>query len=130
MKGAQEDASSSQGREPNVIYISQEQLKEVEYLIHQSIQGNHILFDSDTIRSAFLHSSSVSPLNTDENSEPSDEDCYSVEHHIESLISKPSLPQKRAYLDRLDTETRQLVIRTYFNIVENSLYDNLGGVWQ
>ena len=54
----------------------------------------------------------------------SDEDSYAVEHHIENLILQPTLAQKRAYLEKLDERTFELVVRTYFNIVENSIYES------
>lgn len=99
-----------------MIYVSRQQLKQVEYLISQSIQGNHVLFDADSVRRAFI----------EPNVDVFDESlAYSVEPHIERLILLPTLEQKRAYLDGLDIRTREIVIRTYFNIVENNLYENL-----
>ena len=98
-----------------MIYVSKKQLDQVEYLIGQSIQGNHVLFDSDTVRRVFDRQSD----------DFSDEDAYSVEHHIERLILQPSLSEKRAYLEHLDPETFDRVVRTYFNIVENNLFENI-----
>ncbi|MCC7441102.1 MAG: hypothetical protein IT285_05700 [Bdellovibrionales bacterium] len=100
-----------------MIYVSQDQLDQVEYLIRQSIQGNHVLFDSDTVRDVFLS------LRSDA-SGFAVQDAYGVEHHIERLISQPSLAQKRAYLERLDRDTYRKVVRTYFNIVENNLFES------
>lgn len=98
-----------------MIYVTKNQLDQVEYLISQSIQGNHILFDHDTVRNIFWKTSSFElPV----------EDAYSVEHHIEKLILLPTLIEKRTYLERLDTDTYERVVRTYFNIVENSLFEN------
>ena len=98
-----------------MIHVSQEQLEQVEYLIEQSIQGNHILFDTDTVRRIFHspHLSACSP-----------EESYSVEHHIERIILQPTLEQKRAYLEGLDANTFKLVVKTYFNIVENNLFEH------
>ena len=36
-----------------VIEVSKNQLSQVEYLIAQSIQGNHVLFDPEMLREAF-----------------------------------------------------------------------------
>ncbi len=98
-----------------MIYVSKEQLSQVEYLIQQSIQGNHILFDAQTVHRVFSNPSHH--VNLDES--------YSVEHHIERLIMQPTLEEKRAYLEGLDSETFERVVKTYFNIVENNLYENL-----
>ena len=81
------------------------------YLIHQSIQGNHVLFDLNTLRPILVQAQR--PLST--------EDCYSVEHHIERMIEQPSLDDKRAYLDSLDARTYAWVVRTYFAIIEDNL---------
>jgi hypothetical protein len=96
-----------------MIEVSKSQLSQVEYLISQSIQGNHILFDPSHLRQAFAD---AAPL--------TEEEAYSVEHHIERLILEPTIEQKRAYLEQLERETLDRVIRTYFNIVENNLYEN------
>lgn len=100
-----------------MIYVSQDQLDQVEYLIRQSIQGNHVLFDTETVRKVF------SPSAGRARSGVSEEDAYSVEHHIERLIVQPTLAQKRAYLEKLDRDTFEKVVRTYFNIVENNLFE-------
>lgn len=95
-----------------MIYVSKDQLRQVEYLIGQSIQGNHVLFDPAVVRRIF-----------EGGAECAAEDAYAVEHHIERLILQPTLLQKRAYLEKLDPETYERVVRTYFNIVENNLYE-------
>ena len=99
----------------NLIYVSKTQLSQVEYLIGQSILGNHSLFDVDSIRRVFQE-----PLNVPMD----DSQAYEVEHHIEKLIQLPTLMQKRAYLEKLDHLTFRLVVRTYFNIVENNLFES------
>lgn len=97
-----------------MITVSQEQLDTVEYLIQQSTQGNHILFDPDTVRRVFTTAS-----------HPMDEATgYEVEHHIEKLISLSGVDQQKAYLDQLLPDTLNHVIKTYFNIVENSLFES------
>jgi hypothetical protein len=77
------------------------------------------LFDLDTVRRVFWEENL--PLS----SGLSEEDAYSVEHHIERLIILPTLAEKRAYLDQMDEDTYTRVVRTYFNIVENNLYESL-----
>lgn len=101
------------GRGEMVIYISEDQLHEIDYLINQSIQGNHILFDTDAIRTVFRKPSE---------SQLSDKELTSGEKHLENLILQPSLIQKKAYLERLDRKTYENVLRIYFNIVENNIH--------
>ena len=108
-----------------MIYVSKNQLNQVEYLIGQSILGNHVLFDIEAVRSVFAKVPRRVPKKEAPKNEASDEESYEVEHHIEKLILQPSLAQKRAYLEKLDRKTFENVVRTYFNIVENNLYEQM-----
>lgn len=101
-----------------MIYISKTQLKQVEYLIGQSIQGNHVLFDLEVVRRVFWNEP---PFQT---SHFTDADGYSVEHHIERMIMQPTLAAKRAYLEGLEENVYHAVVRTYFNIVESNLHES------
>lgn len=121
MDGKRWALSATQGRDLRVIYVSDSQLKQVEYLIQQSLQGHHVLFDNDTLRRVFARRE----LGTGSTGlEMSTEEAYAVEHHIERMIAAPSLEEKRAYLEKLDRPTFEQVVRTYFNIVENNLYES------
>ncbi len=97
-----------------MITVSQEQLDTVEYLLEQSAQGNHVLFDRDVVRRVF-EAPSI-PM--------SEGDAYEVEHHIEKLITLESIEKQKAYLELLPETTLHCVIKTYFNIVENNLFEN------
>lgn len=103
-----------------MIHVSKDQLQHVEYLIDQSIQGNHVLFTADDLRKVFSRTGATIIPQAPSLSE---EDAYAVEHHIERLILEPDLEKKRAFLDQLDPQTFALVVRTYFNIVENNLFE-------
>jgi hypothetical protein len=101
-----------------VIYITEEQAAEVKYLLEQAIQGNHVLFDAATLRDV-----TASPKKPDPSSEKD-----GVERHIEKVMSLSGIPEKRAYLERLDRRTFERVVRTYLNIVENTLIEAKGTV--
>jgi hypothetical protein len=98
-----------------VIYVSPDQLNQVEYLIHQSIQGHHLLFEPERVREIFFRAPYC---------EFTEADAYEMEHHIERLLLMPTLDSKRAYLEKLDPSTYERVVRTYFNIVENNLFES------
>ena len=100
-----------------MIHIPDNQLRQVEYFIEQSIQGNHILFGNEQILKVFKRKLENGKISFCE------EDAYSVEHHFEGLLSQPSLDQKKAYLEKLDSETYDRVVLAYFNIIENNLYE-------
>lgn len=99
-----------------MIYVDKEHFKQIEYLLGQSAQGNHVLFAPEVLRKA-LCKEFAGPGN--------EEEAYAAEPHIERLLKLPSLEQKRAYLDHLPPDTLENLVRAYFNIVENSLYENL-----
>ncbi len=103
-----------------MIYVSEDHLRQVEYLLEQSRFGNHLLFDSEQLRHVFRDRDEEDPdsriLSADE--------AYTVEHHIERLLQQPGLAQKRAYLEKLDPRTFEWVVRTYFNIVENNIVES------
>ena len=96
-----------------MINVSKEQLNTVEYLLEQSAQGNHVLFDLDVVRRVFTLP--TGPM--------SESEAYEVEHHIEKLISLQGFEQQKAFLDQLPPDTLHRVIKTYFNIVENNLFE-------
>ncbi len=96
-----------------MITVSKEQLETVEYLLKQSAQGNHILFDAKVVRKVFTLP--TKPM--------TEEEAYEVEHHIEKVIALGNLPQQKAYIDLLPEEILHRVIKTYFNIVENNLFE-------
>ena len=97
-----------------MITVSKEQLNTVEYLLAQSAQGNHILFGIDLVRKVF--SFNPAPM--------TEAEAYEVEHHIEKIISLVGFPRQKAYVDQLPQEVLFRVIKTYFNIVENNLFEN------
>ena len=103
-----------------MIYVSSDRLSEIEYLIGQSIQGNHVLFDIADVRRAFKEGSADANLSPEEL-----EQAYAVEPLIERLMSCPTLAEKRAFLEHLSPDVYERVVRTYFNIVENNLYESI-----
>jgi len=94
-----------------VIYITKEQAHNVKYLLEQAMQGNHILFDSNTLSRVMSETRATL------------EASYGVEPHIEKVMSLATIPEQRAYLERFDPETFELVVKTYIHIVENTLFE-------
>ena len=93
-----------------MITVSGKQVREIEYLIHQSLQGHHVLFEPALLKDA-LHS------------HPS-EAFPELEGLLETLLTLPSLAQKRAFLDRLSETEQAGLLRLWLNVVENSLYQS------
>ncbi len=99
-----------------MIYVSEEQLEQVKYLLEQSAMGNHLLFDRKTI----------SRIATDLGSQERSERVEKAEALLEQMILRPTISSKRAFLETLDAETYDEVAKVYFNIVQNTAQENQG----
>ena len=96
-----------------MIYVNQEQLDQVKYLLERSAQGVHILFDANTIRRIA-------------SKKEAKERVEKAEKLLEHMILCPSISGKKAFLETLDAETHDDVARVYFNIVQNSAQESQG----
>jgi hypothetical protein len=103
----------------NLSPLSPEQIGQVEYLIQQSIKGHHVLFDVPTLRKILKASGS-----SDGSKTLTLEQAQTIENHIEALLRQPSLAEKRAYLESLDSFDFTWVVKTYFNIIESNVYES------
>ena len=93
--------------------------RQVQYLIEQSRQGNHVLFAPEEIRRVL-----AKPAAQPQSLQHAVQEAIEVEPHLEKLLGLLSLDSKRAYLETLDRKTYEKVVKAYFNIVENSLLEN------
>ena len=116
MSAGNPSSSDSSSRNPGV-RISKEQFDQVQYLLEQSERGNHILFDRQTLLEA-LAAEDGAPIEA--GGVVADRE---VESHIQNLLTTPSLRGKKLYIERLDRATRSRVVRVYFGIIENSLFE-------
>ncbi|NUM88718.1 MAG: hypothetical protein HUU37_05910 [Bdellovibrionales bacterium] len=95
-----------------MVYVNEEQLEQVKYLLEQSALGNHLLFDNSTIRRI---------ANTDHENQDRVE---RAEKLLEEMILCPTLAAKRAFLENLDRRTYDDVVRIFLNVVQNTLKDS------
>ena len=95
-----------------MIYVNEKQLDQVKYLLEQSAQGNHVLFDLGVIRTIALSRDEEIP-----------ERVEKAEKLLEQMILCPTISAKRAFLEDLDEETYFDVARVFLNVVQNTLRD-------
>ena len=100
-----------------MIYVNQDQLDQVKYLLQQSAQGNHLLFDEQVLRRLAPRIGQQQERN---------EQVEKAEALLEQMILRPSISAKRAFLEGLDSETYDEVARVFFNIVQNTAQENQG----
>ena len=95
--------------------IERKQLKEIEFLFNQSINGIHLLFD-DNKKLAHILSTP-----TKEKSFFDSKNIQKIQEVFTGLISKKSLKEKQSYLNNLNSENFEILVRTYFHIVDNTI---------
>ena len=92
----------------------EDNLSGVEHLLSQSLKGFHFAFEKQDIKLAM-----GSPLNGI--SEFEFENREKVQEIFMEFVDCQSLEQKQAYLKSLPTLDKELLIKAYFNILENTL---------
>ncbi len=92
-------------------------LDQIEYLLYQSTQGFHFMFDRSDILKVL--------------SQPGDEKDFftftnmgKVQDMLTQFIEKPTMEQKRRFLETLGDGEFELLIRAYFHLVENTILAN------
>ncbi|MCB0422892.1 MAG: hypothetical protein KDD61_17965 [Bdellovibrionales bacterium] len=93
--------------------MDEKDLDQIEKLLSLSVRGCHHLFDNSEIARVLAKPTE-------------DLDFFSINNmeRIQSLfialIQKNSLAEKQQFLASLDEESREILLRTYFHIVDNS----------
>jgi hypothetical protein len=109
--------ANSANTKPSDKAIQEKSLERMEALLKQSAMGIHILFHNHEIASAMKSSGEKNEL-FDFNK------MKKVQDVMSELIAQQSYYEKVAFLRNLDAESYQLLIRTYFHIVENTVRAN------
>jgi len=97
--------------------VQEKSLQRMEALLKQSAQGIHILFQNKDIAAAMKNVKDTADF-FDFNK------MKRVQDVMTELIGKPTYYEKLAFIQDLDAESYQMLIRTYFHIVENTVRAN------
>jgi len=92
----------------------EDNLSGVEHLLSQSLKGFHFAFEKQDIKLAM-----GSPLNGI--SEFENENREKVQEIFIQFVGCQTLEQKHKYLKTLPAIDKELLIKAYFNILENTL---------
>jgi hypothetical protein len=95
--------------------ISDSHLDQIEHLLAQSMNGIHLLFDNETIARVLKKPTEEVDLFQQRNLDK-------IQDLFTAFIQKASFAEKQLYLSSLDKESYELLLRTYFHIVDNSLF--------
>lgn len=100
-----------------MVNIDETNLERMEALLSHSAMGVHVLFDNDSIAEVLREVKD-------------DTDFYSfdkmkkVQDVMTELITKKTYFEKMAYLQALEPEAYNMLVRAYFHIVENTVRAN------
>ena len=95
--------------------INAQHLDQIEHLLEQSMNGIHLLFDNHSIAKVLKTPTEEAELFQFKNLEK-------IRTLFTEFVGNKTLQGKRDYLAALSNEDYELLLRTYFHIVENSLF--------
>ena len=95
--------------------INEAHLDQIEHLLSQSMNGIHLLFDNETI-------ARILKTPTEEKVLFDLRNLDRIQELFSEFVRNESLQQMRMWLDSLDQESFEMLLRTYFHIVDNSLF--------
>jgi len=96
-----------------MIRVNTIQMQEIEYIIQQSMNGFHVLFDNETIK-RFCR-------NTKDDDIFDEDKAKAAERLVELFMSTPTINGRKLFFESLTEGEKSLLIRTYFHIVENNI---------
>ena len=93
--------------------FSEDHMEQLRTLIEQSEKGIHLLFERQVL----------SQVLSQPEQELSLEGLKSVQEVLGEFVRRKTLGEKRAYIQTLPKDTRELLIKAYFNLLENKLLE-------
>ena len=89
-------------------------MQEIQYIIQQSMNGYHVLFDNETIK-RFCN------IGKNDDDIFDEQKARTTEKLVEIFMSTPTINGRKIFFEGLPEEEKSLLIRTYFQIVENNV---------
>lgn len=93
------------------------QVDQIEYLLFQSTQGLHFIFDHSDV-AAVLRQDGTGPLDD----EPLDvKHMDKVQSLLTKLLDRKTMSEKRSYIETLTKVDYELLVRAYFQLVDKTI---------
>jgi hypothetical protein len=89
-------------------------LEQIEYLLYQSTQGIHFIFDHSEVARILKGSELTGEGLAADKKEK-------VQTLLASLLDRPSMSEKKSYLDSLSKDEYELLLRAYFQLVDKTI---------
>ena len=93
--------------------FSEDHMEHLRTLIEQSEKGIHLLFEQQVL----------SRVLSQPEQELSIESLKSVQEVLGDFVQRKTLSEKRAFIQTLPDTTRELLIKAYFNLLDNKLLE-------
>lgn len=90
------------------------EIEELEKILNQSVRGFHHLFDKEKITEILKTPTEELDFFTVEN-------MTTIQKLFDELIKKDTIQSKLAFIERLDAKRFEILLRTYFHIVESTI---------
>ena len=94
--------------------IEEYHLDGIESLLAQSMRGIHLLYDNDTIAKILQKPTEEIEFFTMDNLER-------IQDLFSKLIERETFKGRQSFLNSLDPDSFEILLRTYFHILENSI---------
>lgn len=104
--------------------IDSSQMEQVEYLFNQSARGNHVLFDPDDIKKALSTEKSLEKMKGEYLDSFDIKTLQKMRDLLDILMRQPTVSEKRHFILSLSPESKELLIKAYFNILDNTLFQH------
>ncbi len=98
-----------------LVDIEPSQMQHIEYLIKQSLNGHHFLFEKNELSNILKSRPS---LNINFHSEETRKEAHLL---LCDLLSQHNLEDKKIFLKKLDPRQFEILVRTYFQVLENTI---------
>lgn len=99
-----------------MVAIERENLKDIEHLFEQSALGFHLLFDRKSI-------AEILKTPTETLDFFNFETVNRVQTLFAEFLEKRTYVEKMVYLKNLESDAYEILVRAYFNIVENAMFE-------
>lgn len=101
-----------------MLEINKYDLSEIEMLLNQSVKGYHFLFDHKQV-------AKILKIPTEQMNFFHKDNIGRIQELLRELLSKKSFYQKQSYLNSLDTKNFEILVRTYFHILDSAVLASL-----
>ncbi len=94
--------------------MDEQHIEALEQLLNVSSIGHHHLFDHEEIKKILKNPTNEAEFFSNENVDR-------IQELFGLLLKKETLPEKRAFIERLTEKEYEMLVRSYFHILETNL---------